>query len=48
MGERRERGSSGTCIKDPQAKQKVGCIEGVRWGWVGQGAWWGDNVDNCT
>ena len=29
-------------------KAKGGRFKGGRWGWVGRGAWWGENGDNCT
>ena len=32
----------GTCIKDPQTKQKGGRTEG------GGGGWMGENEDNCA
>ena len=29
-------------------KAKEGRFEGGGWGWVGWGAWWDENGDNCT
>ena len=42
-------GSSRNMHKGHRDKAKRGArIEGGRWGWVGWGVWWGENVDNCT
>ena len=29
-------------------KAKGGGFEDEKWRWVGQGAWWGKNGNNCT
>ena len=44
----KEEVSSRNRYKGHMDKAKGGRFKGGRWGWVGRGAWWGENGDNCT